>query len=388
MNLAIFRSGLPFGAKVDRKDLLLAAGLALGVGVENLEAGVWLAALGSITALSLALRRRAPLVMVGVIGTFFVLGEELAPTTAEEGSFLFSVALLLLAIYSVAAYEPHLIRAVLGGSALLVSANWDLVVHGLSADDFWPFRLLFLGGAWALGRVAHEGVLRVGELTDETQRLKKEHEARAREAVLQERARLARELHDVIAHNVSVMVVQAGAAEKVLPQQGGQAVSPVKAIQETGRQTIVELRRLLGILRAGDKELLTAPQPSLSQLGALVDKVRSSGLDLQVDIQRSDGLPTSLDLSAYRIIQEALTNVMKHAQATEARVKVFRTSSALRIEVSDNGRGYAGNGHHGFGLLGIKERVDLFEGSLTYGGGEHRGFSLTVELPLELEVNT
>lgn len=368
-----------------QQDVLLAVGLGLGSLIESLgSAEGWSLALAPLIALPLALRRRAPLVMAAALFVLLVVGEIAFTTSDAEGGFLFSVAVLLIAMYSTAAYEDSMIRALSAGVLVAVGANWDLVVGGLSVDDFWPFRFLFMGGAWIGGRIAHWRHLEVGKWSDEARRLSLTQEERARQAVADERARLARELHDVIAHNVSVMVVQAGAAEQVLPDGSpGDVRMSLTAIQDRGRETIAELRRLLGILRVGDREMLTTPQPSLARLDVLVENARSSGLSVDVSIDGEPvALPSSIDLSAYRIVQEALTNVLKHARATEAHVGVVYLPGRLALEVVDNGAGQSKNGGRGHGLVGMKERVELFSGTLAFGPRPEGGFGLRAELPL------
>jgi signal transduction histidine kinase len=334
--------------------------------------------------LLLVWRRRAPLAVAGVMSGVLALhdlrwGDEVT---------LAGVAALLIAMYSVAAYEQSLTRALVGGVVLGVAANTDLIVGGLSHDAFWPFRLLFLAGVWLAGWVVHRQRRQVGELTDQAVVLAREREERAAAAVAQERARLARELHDVVAHSVSVMVIQAGAAEQVLAGDPERARAPLQSIQTTGRQTVVELRRLLGILREGDQELATAPQPSLGQLDGLVADARDAGVAVSALVEGTPRpLPPSIDLSAYRIVQEGLTNVIKHAAHATAQVRVRYTDHALELQVTDDGPGRRPDGPDGesggHGLLGVRERVALFGGSFQAGNRAEGGFGLRALLPLD-----
>jgi signal transduction histidine kinase len=300
---------------------------------------------------------------------------------------LAGVAALLIAIYSVAAYEQPLARAILGGVVLGVAANTDLLVGGLGHDDFWPFRFVFLAGVWLAGWVVRRQRRQVGELTHQAARLARDREERAAAAVAQERARLARELHDVVAHSVSVMVVQAGAAEQVLAGDPERARAPLQSIQATGRQTVVELRRLLGILREGDQQLATAPQPSLGQLDGLVADARDAGVAVSAAVEGTPRpLPPSIDLSAYRIVQEGLTNVIKHAGHANAQVRVRYLDHALELQVTDDGPGRPDgpDGESGgHGLLGVRERVALFGGTFQAGNRAEGGFGLRALLPLD-----
>ena len=331
----------------------------------------------------LVLRRRAPLLMVAAMSVPMALGSSVSGWAPDSPSFG-ALAGLLLTMYSVGAHERALPRSLAGAAVLVVVSNLDLAIHGLGKDDFWPFRFLFLGGAWLTGRALFGRGVQLERAEVEAERLARDQEARARAAVADERARLARELHDLIAHNVAVMVVQAGAAEEVLRSSPDRAAGPLRQIQESGRQTISELRRLLGILRADADEPMTAPQPSLARLDALVERVRAAGLPVEVVV---DGvprpLPASLDMSAYRIIQEGLTNTLKHAGPARARVGIHHRPDSLELEVEDDGHRAGRDGEPGQGLVGIRERVALFGGRVETGPAPHGGFLLRVVLPLD-----
>jgi signal transduction histidine kinase len=330
--------------------------------------------------LVLVLRRRAPLVMAFAMAAVLALHDLL---WADEIT-LAGMAALLIAMYSVAAHERSLARAAAGGLVLGVAANTDLIAGGLGHDSFWPFRFLFLAGAWLAGWVVHRRQLQVGELTHRAVLLARDREERAAAAVARERARLARELHDVVAHSVSVMVVQAGAAEQVLGSDPERAREPLRNIQATGRQTVVELRRLLGILRHGDDELATAPRPSLGQLDGLLADARNAGVSVSAAVQGTAvPLPPSIDLSAYRIVQEGLTNVIKHAGHAHAQVLVRYTGHALELQVIDDGPGGPAGQPGGHGLLGVRERVALFGGTFQAGNRAEGGFGLRALLPLD-----
>jgi signal transduction histidine kinase len=361
-------------------DLALALALSLLALLSALGRPGSQLAIQAAVPLVLVWRRRAPLLAAGVMSAVLIphdllMGDEVT---------LAGVATLLIVMYSLAAYEQSVARALVGGLVLGVAANTDLIVNGLSHDDFWPFRFVFLAGAWLVGRVVRHQRRQVGELTHQAVRLARDREERAAAAVAQERARLARELHDVVAHSVSVMVVQAGAAEQVLAGDPERARAPLQSIQTTGRQTVVELRRLLGILREGDHELTTAPQPSLGQLDGLLADARNAGVAVSATVEGTPRpLPPSIDLSAYRIVQEGLTNVIKHAAHANAQVRVRYLDHALELQVTDDGPGSPAGESSGHGLLGVRERVALFGGSFQAGNRAEGGFGLRVLLPLD-----
>jgi signal transduction histidine kinase len=215
----------------------------------------------------------------------------------------------------------------------------------------------------------------------------RERDLAAREAVVAERARIARELHDVVAHSVSVMVVQAQAGPRLLAEPD-RLSDTFHSIEATGKEALVELRRLLGVLRGGDEQAATAPQPGLGSLETLLGQVREAGL--RVDL-RVEGEPVPLaagvDLSAYRIVQEALTNTLKHAGRAEAEVIVRYDAAAVELEILDNGVGpdshVNGAGH---GLVGMRERIALYGGVLEAGSRNGHGFAVRARLPLSSQL--
>jgi signal transduction histidine kinase len=226
----------------------------------------------------------------------------------------------------------------------------------------------------------HGRTQEAAELAERAGRL--EHERQV--AVEEERARIARELHDVIAHSLSVMIVQAGAGEQVAKRSPERVVEPLRSIQETGRQALSEMSRLLGMLREGGEELGLAPQPGVGDLEALVEQTREAGLGVELVVEGARrSLPPGLDLSAYRIVQEALTNARKHAGDARAEVRLCYRADTLEIEVLDDGPG-SGNGvGGGHGLIGMRERVAVFGGSLETGPRPGGGFAVRAVLPLE-----
>lgn len=245
--------------------------------------------------------------------------------------------------------------------------------------------IAFLLGAWAVGRIIRGRRLRTLELEALTRELEAQRDLQARAAVAVERGRIARELHDVVAHNVSMMVVQAGAAARVLEGEQPHVRDALAAIAETGRVTVDEMRTLLGVLRANEDGLALSPQPGLGDLEQLVDGIRQAGLAVALRVEgQATSLPQALDLSAYRIVQEALTNTLKHAGSSSAEVTVRYRPGAVELEISDTGNGGNGNGlGTGHGLVGMRERVAMFGGELETGRRAEGGFSVRARLRLD-----
>jgi signal transduction histidine kinase len=242
--------------------------------------------------------------------------------------------------------------------------------------------VVWLGGFWIVGRVIRTWRTRAIELADANRLLAAQRGLQAQAAVVVERGRIARELHDVVGHNVSMMVVQAGAAARVLEGEQPNVRGALTAIEQTGRQTVDEMRRLIGVVRSDDG-LALAPQPTLADLEQLAANVRDAGLPVEV---RIEGLPTPLppgvDLSAYRIVQEALTNTLKHAGPARATVTVRYEPSAVEVEVCDDGDGSGTGAGTGNGLIGMRERVALWGGELEAGRRGDRGFAIRARLPV------
>jgi signal transduction histidine kinase len=223
----------------------------------------------------------------------------------------------------------------------------------------------------------------VGDKERRAQLAERERDVAAREAVVEERARIARELHDVIAHNVSMMVVQAGAERRTLPEQDGSTRQVLETIEGIGRGALTEMRRLVGMLRA-DREDPLAPQPSLADLPTLVTQVSEAGLPAELELEgEARPLPAGIELSAYRIVQEALTNALKHAGEASATVRVRYAQDSLELEIADDGGGAtepATSGGHG--LVGMRERVALYGGRFEAARGATGGFAVRVALPI------
>jgi signal transduction histidine kinase len=306
-------------------------------------------------------------------------------------------AAILILLYSLAAYAPRRISVwglavCLTGSAFGVLRWTSLTNHSL-LDWLTIGAMLFAGPAllaWVLGDSMRYRRAYYASLEDRAARLEQERDAQAKIAAVAERARIARELHDVIAHNVSVMVVQADGASYALGTDPARAREALAAISATGRQALAEMRRLLGVLRreeAGGGSA-RAPQPGMGELGELLDQARGAGLPVSFTTEGSpQPLPGGVALAAYRIVQEALTNTRKHAGPVASATVLLRYSpDALVLEISDDGWGDLGGaalpGAAGHGLTGMRERVATYGGSVTAGPRPGGGYEVVATLPL------
>jgi signal transduction histidine kinase len=339
---------------------------------------------------ALAIRRRLPGTALALV-TAVQLG--VWATGTAPGAH---VPAELIAPYSAAVYGSRRVRiacGVLAGAALVAIA-----IPGWPAGEARGGTLGYLvagGGAWLVGAVVRARRERMVRLAERADRLERERDRQAREAVAEERLRIARELHDVVAHNLSVVVVQAQALQPVVARDPEQARGLAVSIEETGREALEEMRRLLGVLRASDSGTddeagLPGPQPGLDRLDALVEQVRQAGLPVTLTVTGDLGLvPQAVQLSAYRIVQEALTNVLKHAGPATAEVTAGRTDARLVVTVRDDGRGAAANldrpalPSFGHGLVGMRERVALFGGELAAGPRPGGGYEVRASIPVE-----
>jgi signal transduction histidine kinase len=370
--------------KPARNDLLLALGVmalaALEVLLNPSVTPKWAAAVTELPfALALAWRRRFPILVVAVVSLGLGLEASLGVPVNEP---VVPLLVIVIAVFSVSVNEP-LRRSVIGAAVIL--PGFAVGLFHISGDaevkvGNFAFGTIIVGGVWVAGRLVRSRTREASRLARETERL----EAERVMAVADERARIARELHDVIAHSVSVMVVQAEAAQEVLKRHPTRAVEPLKAVQETGRQAMVEMSRLVGLLREDGEEVGLAPQPGLRELQTLASEVRDAGLPVRLRIEgQPTQIPLGVDLTAYRILQEALTNAIKHAGPAHADVTIRYRTDTLELEIVDDGPG-TGNGHvGGHGLVGMRERVTVFGGELDAGPRPQGGFAVHARLPLD-----
>lgn len=246
------------------------------------------------------------------------------------------------------------------------------------------FAPLMFAVCWLAGFTLRARVEQMEAAEERAARAERERDAAARIAAAEERARIARELHDVVAHATSVMVLQTGAVRHRLPPTLTEEATALQDVERTGRAALVEMRRLLGAMRQDDHEVDWAPRPGLDGIGALVARVGETGLPVHLHVEGEPvDLPAGLDVSAFRIVQESLTNVLKHAHAARADVTVTYAPEELRIEVRDDGQGATSTDGLGHGLVGIGERVKVYGGELTAGPAADGGFVVSVRLPIE-----
>ena len=319
-------------------------------------------------ALPLWWRRKYPVAVLLVIACVEIVKWATGLSNEPSGPAL------VFAVYAVSVYDRTVARLIVAAAAIAIIA---IAVALLVFGQFALSRILIPAGAtslvaWVIGDYMRS---RRQFFTDMVARHKQERDQAAEE----ERLRIARELHDVVAHNVSVMAIQAGAARV----SGNSSKEALQSIESTARDTLAELNRLLGVLRKQSDDAPLTPQPGLDQVEALMKTVRDAGLEatLKVTGERRP-LPAALDLSAYRILQESVTNVLKHAHASRVEITVAYQPDAVLITVSDNGIGeqQTAGASTGHGLIGMRERVELFNGELASGSGSLGGYVVHAKL--------
>jgi signal transduction histidine kinase len=364
-SLFVFENG-PVGSGLPRGTLALAYGLAL------------------LHTLPLAARRRFPgaVLALGVASGLAVAALGVPPVVLGPA--------IVVAVYSVAAYGgwwvslAGLAAAELGAAAVQLTPGRSQALTVVSNG-------LAIGAAWLVGHFVGARRAYTARL-ERTAELERARAELARRAVTEERLRLARELHDVVAHAISVIAVQSGVGAHVAQTQPEEAAKALAAIEATSRAALTELRRLLGVLRQeGDPQGSLAPVPGLADLDALLAEVAKAGLAVKLRVEGTPSpLPAGVDLSAYRIVQEALTNVVKHAGPARAQVVVGYRDQEVTVEVTDDGRGVTaptddGQARVGHGLIGMRERVAAFGGDLKVGPRPGGGFRVAARLPLAAE---
>ena len=257
-----------------------------------------------------------------------------------------------------------------------------IVAHNLGGFGNFVFPSIVFSIAWTIGFALSRKFQEADEAKERAARAEREREERARLAVSDERARIARELHDVVGHSVSVMTVQASAARRLLRPDQEKERGALLVVEQTGREALAEMRRMVGVLRRPEEAPALAPQPSLEYLDKLVEQTREAGLrvDLRVEGEAIQ-LPAGVDLTAYRLVQEGLTNALKHSRAQHAEVLVRYGDGHVELTVSDDGRGVGSGDGGGHGLVGMRERVSVYGGELEAGPRAGGGYRLRARLP-------
>jgi signal transduction histidine kinase len=327
---------------------------------------------------ALAWRRRAPITVLAVI-----LGALLVQQAAGVDPDGIYVAFALYpAFYSVGAHRP-LRPATAGMLAGLVMLASGALLEDVPLGDYVFIAAIGLA-LWGAGATIRARVAAAVEAQTRARLAEERQERTAAAAVAAERGRIARELHDVVAHSVSVMVMQAGALRRMLPADQPTAVGVAETVERTGREALVELRRMLGLLRDDADRVPLAPQPGLARIPDLVESTEAAGVPVTLTMEAPPTvLSPGVDLCAYRIVQESLTNVIKHAGPASVRIAVGFPAGSVTLEVVDDGRGGPPADDHGHGLLGMQERVAVFGGRLAVGPEPSGGFAVRATLPLE-----
>jgi signal transduction histidine kinase len=364
---------------IDRRgDIALAAVLTAAGVVE-----IWLesntvpsnrsAPLILLVTVPLIWRRRWPLLVMAVVFVGAALSTE---TPYVDGTCA------VIAAYSVGTHERRRLVGLLEVAILgvVVIAAFGGVIPAIPTF-IAPFAILF--AFWTVGALMRQSRAKADALAERASRMETEQRLSLAVAHAEERARIARELHDVVAHSVSLMVVQAGAAQLVVERTPDRAIGALEAVGETGRRAMQELRAILGVL--GDSGLDRDPQPTLADVGAIVETIKEAGLPVSLEVRgTARSLTSGLELAGYRVIQEALTNALRHSHLATTRVVVEYRPYEVMIEVLCDGPATA-SGSSGRGIAGMKERVGLVGGRLEVGPGVERGFNVRAWLPIDLE---
>ncbi len=369
-------------SRISAADLVLtvAIGVVAQIEVWTLEEpGVgrgWLSAIAFAMTAPLFWRRQRPLVSTAIVMAALIAS---LPWEIPDRA-IFPTLAAAVAMYSVAAHSTR--RAAAVGAAVVIV---PIFVHQVGVQrgfaDF-VFIAAMLGAVWLAGLAVRSHREQAARLAERSLIVEREAEASRQAAVAEERLRIARELLDIVAHSVSMMTVQAAAERRTRPKHDP-VHAPLQSIEHTGRQAMTEMRRLLGVLRAGNEDVALAPQPGMEHVDLLLETARTAGVPVEWHVEGTPvALPAGVDLAAYRIIQEALTNVTKHAHASRADVTVRYRRDALELEIRDDGRGCGTPSSGGHGLIGMRERVILYGGELHTGEVMPHGFAVRARFPL------
>src|SRR5437763_5078861 len=367
---------------------MLEASLELAFGREhNKDAptgSLWvLVPLTLVLFLPLFARRRFPF---GAPAALFIYAAAISFFEGRLVTFPFAIFVAVLTCSFLFGMLPERRQAVSGlgigiGAAAIVNNNDP---NGGAGGFIWIGVLFAI--VWLAGNALGAKLSQYKQAEERAERLEREREERARAAVAEERARIARELHDVVGHSVSVMTVQASGVRRLLRPEQEREREALLIVEQTGREALAEMRRLVGVLRRPEEAPALAPQPSLQHLDKLVDQVRESGLAVDLKVEgEAEKLPASVDLAAYRLVQEGLTNTLKHAQAHHAEVLVRYGNGEVELVVADDGNGVGGGDGGGHGLVGLRERITVCGGRLETGPRAGGGYEVRALLPMNGE---
>lgn len=349
---------------------------------------------GLLLSGTVALRRRVPVVAVLLAGAAATAVSHLADGPLAVAPVVFALDYYALGRGSGGrrSWWWDVVLLAVPVAAIATDPNTPSAGNPLIIDviSVWGF---FIGLPFAAGAAVRSRTGLNAELRAVAERLEEQHRARARQAVIDERNRIARELHDVVAHSVSVMVVQTAAARAVAPRDPDAAAEALRSVETCGREALADMRRMIGVLHRSDSGVLGAATVGLAQLDKLAERALASGLPVQISVQgEARPLPPGLDLVSFRVVQEALTNAIKHAGPARARVDVTFTEDCLELRITDTGHGpratRAATEGAGQGLLGMHERLALYGGQLATGRRRRGGFEVLARIPLIESVTT
>jgi len=371
-------------------DVLIVVGIGFGIAGAVLRVHhhdgprgpLWFDVLASVAILApLFARRRfqfgAPFVVAVAVGASTFVDDRLVP----DNLVWFLLALVLCVLFGMRRVRFQSVAglAFTIGVAAIVTHNDP---KGRIGDFVWDIITFTI--AWIVGFAAGGKFREVDEAKERAARAEREREELARLAVSEERARVARELHDVVGHSVSVMTVQASAVRRLLEPDQEKEHAALLVVEQTGREALAEMRRMVGVLRRPEEAPALAPQPTLEQLERLIEHAREAGLPVELQVEGEPvQLSAGVDLTAYRLVQEGLTNALKHARAAHAEVLVRYSDGHVELTVSDDGPGGGDGDKGGHGLVGMRERVSVYGGELEAGPRPEGGYRLRARLPVE-----
>ena len=342
---------------------------------------LWFDVLAVLAATTpLLARRRYPAGVLVVAALGVVLASSVDSGLVKGPFVSFLVGLTICFRFGM---RPWRLQSVAGlGFVMGVAAFVELTAPNGKAGDFIWDAITFTI-AWIIGFAVGDKYREVDEAKERAALAEREREERALRAVADERARIARELHDVVGHSVSVMTVQASAVRRLLEPDQERVGEALQVVEQTGREALAEMRRMVGVLRHAEEAPALAPQPSLGEIERLVQHARDRGLPVELSIEGDPvELATGIDLTAYRLVQEGLTNAIKHARAQQAEVVIRYANGHVELTVSDDGSGGGDGGGSGHGLVGMRERVNVYGGELDAGPRPEGGFRLRARLPV------